>query len=564
MDYLQVKVKAGKGGDGKVSFRSAIYVEFGGPDGGDGGNGGNVILRANPSYTSLIHISKLLKGEPGENGKGAERHGMSGKDTIVNVPVGTCVFEQVAESKILSGNRSNSSSSSRSNGTSDTVDINEDISKAKSIKYKDKKQKRNSTANDDSNNVDNHESNNNNNSNNLAKSAISSSNINSGNNNNNSNGSNEMSDNNNNNQNTNSLRNTSDAKVLKAIIDLDTPGSEIVIARGGRKGLGNRRFRSSTNQAPNVASPGEEGEEKTIVLELKTIADIGLVGCPNAGKSTLLGAVSNAHPQVAAYPFTTLNPFVGVIEFSDLFRMTMADIPGLVAGAHANKGLGHSFLRHIERSKVLVYIVDTAGVDGRKPWDDLAVLERELELFSPGLSKGLSWRAVQSVDSNGSTNSGNSNSSSGSNNSRVLVVANKMDLPEAQANYPKLKRVAQSKKMNIIPISAKDGVDKIGLLTTTLRSMVESIRKEEQELKLKKQREAKMREKEDKTRAQKQSTTKLQPGKEEKEEGDLDEEAVAYNNFIKSLGFTDRNDRKKRKNSKRRAQMFAHGYSGSQ
>jgi GTP-binding protein len=204
-----------------------------------------------------------------------------------------------------------------------------------------------------------------------------------------------------------------------------------VIAKGGNGGRGNTRFASSVNRAPMICEEGEPGDELELELELKTIADIGLVGYPNAGKSTLLGKLSHAHPKVAPYPFTTLHPVVGVVEFPDFTRITIADIPGLIDGAHDNIGLGHSFLRHIERTSLLAYILDTAGVDGRTPWEDFESLRNELELYMKGLSKR-----------------------------RAVILANKMDLPESKENFELLKEaVADIGVFEIIPISAEEGQD---------------------------------------------------------------------------------------------------------
>jgi GTPase len=169
------------------------------------------------------------------------------------------------------------------------------------------------------------------------------------------------------------------------VADLDEHGSEILVAQGGSGGRGNKSFATSTNKAPRRATPGVPGEERTLLLELKTIADAGLVGYPNAGKSTLLKAISDASPKTAPYPFTTLHPMVGVIDFDDYTRITVADIPGLIEGASENVGLGHHFLRHIERTKVLVYVLDMACTDGRQPWEDLESLQKELEIYKEGL-----------------------------------------------------------------------------------------------------------------------------------------------------------------------------------
>ncbi len=179
------------------------------------------------------------------------------------------------------------------------------------------------------------------------------------------------------------IRNKETGDVLA---DIDEAGAEVVIAKGGRGGRGNARFATPSNRAPREHEPGEVTEPLELGLELKLIADVALVGYPNAGKSTLLSRISNAHPKVAAYPFTTLHPVIGVMEYPDFRKVTVADIPGLIDGAHLNKGLGHYFLRHIERTKLLIYLVDLGGVDGRDPNDDVRVLKNELEAYMEGLS----------------------------------------------------------------------------------------------------------------------------------------------------------------------------------
>lgn len=189
------------------------------------------------------------------------------------------------------------------------------------------------------------------------------------------------------------------------LADLAEHGAEITVAKGGAGGRGNWHWKSSTHRAPREHTPGEPGEEIALQLELKIAADAGLVGFPNAGKSSLLSCLSDAHPKVAPYPFTTMNPIVGTVVFEDYSRLKIADIPGLIDGAHRGVGLGHDFLRHVERSRLLVYVVDMAGVDGRAPWDDYASLRNELTLHDRELGTRPS-----------------------------LVVANKMDMDEAGDN----------------------------------------------------------------------------------------------------------------------------------
>jgi GTP-binding protein len=215
-----------------------------------------------------------------------------------------------------------------------------------------------------------------------------------------------------------------------AVADLTRDGEEFVLCRGGAGGKGNVHFKSSRNRAPRQYTEGEQGEEGYFLLELRTIADAGLVGYPNAGKSTLLRRISAARPKVAAYPFTTLHPIVGVIEFPGYRRATVADIPGLIEGAHRGLGLGHEFLRHITRCRVLIFVLDVAGSEGRNPVEDLQNLRREIDLYDPILSSR-AW----------------------------LVVANKMDLPGATQNLKALQERFQ--KLQILPTSAAngDGID---------------------------------------------------------------------------------------------------------
>jgi len=210
------------------------------------------------------------------------------------------------------------------------------------------------------------------------------------------------------------------------IVDLTRDGQEFVLCRGGAGGKGNVHFKSSRNRAPRQYTEGGEGEQGHFLLELRTIADAGLVGYPNAGKSTLLRKVSAARPRVAAYPFTTLHPIIGVVEFSGYRRATIADIPGLIEGAHRGLGLGHEFLRHITRCRIFLFVVDVAGSEGRNPVEDLQQLRKELDLYDPLLSQR-PW----------------------------FVIANKMDLPDAEENLSGV--LKKFPKIDIVPISAAKG-----------------------------------------------------------------------------------------------------------
>jgi GTPase len=185
---------------------------------------------------------------------------------------------------------------------------------------------------------------------------------------------------------------------LRLLADLAEAGQRVLVAKGGRGGLGNARFASSTNRAPRKVQPGEPGEAKDLRLELKLLADVGLVGFPNAGKSTLIARISAARPKIADYPFTTLTPNLGVVGLSNDRSFVVADVPGLIEGAHRGHGLGHQFLRHLERTKVLVHVVDVSGASGRNPVDDLDTVRRELELFQPALAAKPQLVAANKID----------------------------------------------------------------------------------------------------------------------------------------------------------------------
>ncbi len=185
---------------------------------------------------------------------------------------------------------------------------------------------------------------------------------------------------------------------VRLLADLAEEGQRVLVARGGRGGLGNAHFATSTNRAPRKVQPGESGEERNLRLELKLLADVGLVGFPNAGKSTLISRISAARPKIAAYPFTTLTPNLGVVGLSNDRSFVVADVPGLIEGAHRGLGLGHQFLRHLERTKLLVHLVDISGASGRDPVDDLDTVRRELELFRPELAAKPQIVAANKID----------------------------------------------------------------------------------------------------------------------------------------------------------------------
>ena len=227
---------------------------------------------------------------------------------------------------------------------------------------------------------------------------------------------------------------------LEPLADLVECGQRFVLAKGGKGGRGNTHFKSPTNRAPSEAEEGRPGEEGVFLLEMRMIADVGLVGFPNAGKSTLVSRLSHARPKIASYPFTTLEPLVGVMEFPGFRRATVADIPGLIEGAHANVGLGHEFLRHILRCRVLLFVVDTAGSEGRDPVEDVRMLRKEIGLYDEDLAKR-AW----------------------------MLAANKMDLAEAAGGLAALRRAFR--RCEILPISAERG-DGIAALHARLGELV--------------------------------------------------------------------------------------------
>jgi GTP-binding protein len=233
-----------------------------------------------------------------------------------------------------------------------------------------------------------------------------------------------------------------DSEKGELITDLTQHGQQFVLCKGGRGGLGNRNFATATRQAPRFAQPGEAGTEGDFLLELRIIAEVGLVGYPNAGKSTLLSAISKARPKIAPYPFTTLHPQIGILEYADFHRLTVCDVPGLIEGAHKNVGLGHSFLRHIQRCKILVLLLDMAGTDAREPWEDYKQLLNELGLYDQTLL-----------------------------DRPRLIVANKMDEPVAEENLKKFKR--KIRKVPVLPIAAAfdEGIEKF---RKTIREMVDA------------------------------------------------------------------------------------------
>lgn len=216
-----------------------------------------------------------------------------------------------------------------------------------------------------------------------------------------------------------------DATTEEVFIDLDKSGMDAVIAKGGRGGLGNSHFATSVRQAPRFAQPGEKGEERWLVLELKLLADVGLIGLPNAGKSTLLSVISSAKPKIADYPFTTLTPMLGVVKLKDFRSFVVADIPGLIEGAHKGVGLGFQFLRHVERTSILLHLVDISDTTPGDPVEDFEKVNKELELYSKELLK-----------------------------KPLAAVGTKLDIAVNKARFDKLEKYCKRRKIDFIPVSA--------------------------------------------------------------------------------------------------------------
>lgn len=283
VDEAVIKVMAGDGGNGCISFRREKFIPFGGPDGGDGGGGGSVWLIADEGLNTLIDFrhQRSFKAQRGQNGMGSQMYGKGGEDTVVRVPIGTVITN---------------------------VDTDEIIG------------------------------------------------------------------------------------------DLTRHGQRLLVAQGGKGGLGNIHFKSSVNRAPRKATPGVPGEVRELKLELKLLADVGLLGFPNAGKSTFIRAVSAATPRVADYPFTTLHPNLGVVSLGTDQSFVIADIPGLIEGAADGAGLGIQFLRHVSRTRLLLHLVDIAPLDGTDPAEQVRAIEQELLKFDPELLERPRWLVLNKAD----------------------------------------------------------------------------------------------------------------------------------------------------------------------
>jgi GTP-binding protein len=339
VDEVEIHVAAGHGGKGAMSFRREKFVPRGGPDGGDGGKGGSVFLVARANLNTLLNFrfQKVFEARNGAQGEGSLRTGKSGADIVLEVPIGTQVFEK------------------RDDGE------------------------------------------------------------------------------------------------YALIADLTVEGAPIEIAKGGLGGQGNARYATATNRAPRRTQPGLPGEEKDLRLQLKLLADVGIVGYPNAGKSTIISRISAAKPKIADYPFTTLTPNLGVVGLSGDRSFVAADVPGLIEGAHEGHGLGHRFLSHLERTRVLVHVVDVSSMTGRDPVADFETITRELQMF-PG--RDAAGERLQDKP--------------------VVVAANKIDALDEPARLEALRAHLQQLGIPLYPVSAATGEGLPLLLEAVWKKLVES------------------------------------------------------------------------------------------
>lgn len=371
IDEIKIYAKAGHGGKGAVAFHREAYVPKGGPSGGNGGRGGSVILQADHDLNNLIgqyYVPRLI-AKDGEGGKGKGMDGHAGKDIVIHVPCGTLVWRRNPSPPAMA--------TDNETAEDEKPVLHSTASRRPLLRTSGRERAEEVDLSAEVGDV---------------------------------------------------AAETGGKREL--VTDLTEHGQQFILSKGGRGGLGNRNFATAARQTPRFAQPGEPGEEGDFLLELQTMAEVGLVGYPNAGKSTLLTAISRARPKVAPYPFTTLHPQIGIIEYSDFERLTVCDVPGLIEGAHQDVGLGHKFLRHIKRCKIIVLLLDMAGTDNRAPWDDYQALLKELELYDPAMLEKPRY-----------------------------VVANKMDEPVATGNLQKFKR--KVRKTPVLPIAAgfDQGID---------------------------------------------------------------------------------------------------------
>lgn len=331
VDEIEIKVIAGKGGDGCTSFRREKCVPLGGPDGGNGGRGSNIIFRVDKGLKTLVDLryNKLIKGTKGINGKGSNRNGANAEDIIIKVPMGTTVI---------------------------------------------------------------------------------------------------------------------DADTNLVLADLVNDNQEFIVAHGGRGGRGNKSFATQSEPAPKFSEYGEPGEERLLKCELKVLADVGLIGLPSVGKSTLLSMISAASPKIAAYHFTTLNPNLGVVKLYDE-TFVMADLPGLIENASQGAGLGQKFLKHAMRTKVLAHVIDMGSSEGRDPIEDYKIIRKEIDSYDEKLA-----------------------------NKKEIIIANKMDLDQASKNLETFKKAYPDKEIIEISAAYQEGLDN---LIKRLLELVKSINEEE-------------------------------------------------------------------------------------
>ncbi len=334
IDYTKIKVRAGDGGNGAITFRREKYVDNGGPDGGDGGKGGDIYFKVDPGKNTLLDFryAKRIISQNGENGTNKNCTGKSAEDVYVSVPKGT-VVKDIGKNKIIA--------------------------------------------------------------------------------------------------------------------DLSHDDDVFLVAKGGKGGKGNQHFANSIRQAPRFAEMGEEGDEKELELELKMLADVGLVGYPNVGKSTIISCVSSAKPKIANYHFTTLEPSLGVVKPKDGNTFVMADIPGIIEGASEGVGLGIKFLRHVERTRLLLHVIDISGSEERDPIDDYHTINNELKKFSERLAA-----------------------------KKQIVVANKIDVLQDKENLQRLKEICKKDKVQVIEISAVTQQN-LGELVEVVSKTLKEIPKEE-------------------------------------------------------------------------------------
>lgn len=365
IDEIKIYAQAGHGGKGAVAFHREAYIPKGGPSGGNGGRGGSVILQADHDLNNLIaqfYVPRLI-AQVGEAGMGKGMDGHAGKDLVIKVPCGTLVW------RLPSAVKPGEEDSAEADETPPVLKTS--TGERPLIRH---------AGGQKAQEID------------LSQEDV-------------------------------DETAAMDSTRGELVADLTQHGQQFLLCKGGRGGLGNRNFATARLQTPRFAQPGEPGDEGEFLLELRMVAEVGLVGYPNAGKSTLLTAISRARPKVAPYPFTTLHPQLGILEYADWKRLTVCDVPGLIEGAHQNVGLGHKFLRHIRRCTILVLLLDMAGTDNRAPWDDYHQLLKELELYDPAMLTKPRY-----------------------------VVANKMDETAAEENLKRFKR--KIKKLPVLPIAA--------------------------------------------------------------------------------------------------------------